>query len=193
MLSFLSWNCRGAGNKHFCPIVKHYMQTYNSKLLAILEPRISAANGKRVRDKLGFDFSIVEEAQGFTGGIWLLWKDPNLQISVINSSNQFIHVAFQSDEGASGLATFVYGSPHLHRRRELWRDLQIIAASVIAPWIVLGDFNAMIGQAEQCGVSGFNEIQAREFRECIFNCDLIDSGFTGPNYTWFRGEPERTT
>ncbi|CAN1163243.1 LINE-1 retrotransposable element ORF2 protein [Linum perenne] len=45
----------------------------------------------------------------------------------------------------------------------------------------------MIDSSEKQGGSGFNDIQAREFRECISNCCLFDSGFTGPKFTWFRG------
>ncbi|CAN1819277.1 Putative ribonuclease H protein At1g65750 [Linum perenne] len=44
-----------------------------SQLMAILEPRISGIRGKKVRDKMHFDSSIIVEAEGFKGGIWLLW------------------------------------------------------------------------------------------------------------------------
>ncbi|CAN1160041.1 Putative ribonuclease H protein At1g65750 [Linum perenne] len=111
MISFLSWNCRGAGHKNFVSALKHYVQGYNPKMVAVLEPRISGERGNKIRRKLGFNFSFIEEAQGFKGGIWLLWSDPLLKVPIISSTNQFIHAKVKLIEVFSGVVTFIYAFP----------------------------------------------------------------------------------
>ncbi|CAN1177318.1 hypothetical protein LINPERHAP2_LOCUS33037 [Linum perenne] len=47
------------------------------------------------------------------------------------------------------------------------------------------DFNDLY--FEKIGGSGFNIPNARDFRDCITSCGLLDSGFTGPKFTWLKG------
>ncbi|CAN1189278.1 hypothetical protein LINPERHAP2_LOCUS39802 [Linum perenne] len=61
-----------------------------------------------------------------------------------------------------------------------------LAQSVSKAWLTLGDFNAMVDSTEKLGGASFNIVPAREFRDCISECSLIDMGFSGPKFTWFR-------
>ncbi|CAN1186746.1 hypothetical protein LINPERHAP2_LOCUS38302 [Linum perenne] len=161
---------------------------HKPQLVAILEPRISGQVGSTVRSKMGFQFSSIVEARGFGGGIWLLWNDTSINVDVLHSSSQFLHMKIRNDSGGSCLATIVYAAPSLQSRRLLWWDIKQLAVSISEPWIILGDFNAMIEASKKSGGARFNHIQAREFRSCIHECSLFDTGFTGPKFTWFRGK-----
>ncbi|KAI9074786.1 hypothetical protein K1719_043263 [Acacia pycnantha] len=44
----------------------------------------------KLRRKIGFDSSFVEEAQGFYGGIWVLWKSKDVKVDVLNFSSSCI-------------------------------------------------------------------------------------------------------
>ncbi|CAN1148757.1 Transposon TX1 uncharacterized 149 kDa protein [Linum perenne] len=162
------------------------MQVHKPQVVAILEPRVSGDVGAAVRGKLGFSSSHIVEAEGFKGGIWLLWSDPNITIRVLASSNQFIHTEIEWETGKSVTATFIYASPSIQGRRTLWNDLRQLVGSVQNAWVLLGDFNAMVDSSEKRGGASFMQGQAAEFRSWIGNCNLIDMGFVGPKFTWFR-------
>ncbi|CAN1327112.1 hypothetical protein LINPERPRIM_LOCUS34062, partial [Linum perenne] len=135
---------------------------------------------------MGFNSSFIVDAEGFRGGIWLLWNDSILTVRILASTNQLIHTEIEWETGKFTSATFIYASPSLHGRRTLWNDLRQIAAWTSHAWVLLGDFNAMVDSTEKWGGASFNQGSAREFWSCIGDCNLIDSGFVGPKFTWFR-------
>ncbi|CAN1148059.1 hypothetical protein LINPERPRIM_LOCUS37876 [Linum perenne] len=80
MDSILTGNCRGASHNSFLSVLKHFVQVYNPTIVAVLEPRISGLQGSQVRANMGYQFFSIVEAHRFSGGIWLLWNDPHLNI-----------------------------------------------------------------------------------------------------------------
>ncbi|KAK4384426.1 hypothetical protein Sango_3061900 [Sesamum angolense] len=69
--------------------------------------------------------------------------------------------------------------------RELWTALQTISVtSCEEPWIVLGDFNAIIDASEACGRAADTTASMNDFRNCILETGLIHIPFTGCPYTW---------
>ncbi|CAN1292795.1 hypothetical protein LINPERPRIM_LOCUS21741 [Linum perenne] len=71
----LSWNCRGARHEGFIPAFKNYNSRYKPDLFIIVEPRIIGSAALQIINKLGFDGRLVVDAQGFSGGIWVLWRE----------------------------------------------------------------------------------------------------------------------
>ncbi|KAL0293948.1 UNVERIFIED_CONTAM: hypothetical protein Sradi_6912400 [Sesamum radiatum] len=52
------------------------------------------------------------------------------------------------------------------------------------PWLVLGDFNAVIDDSEVCGRAADTSASMTEFRNCIRDTELVQLPFTGCPYTW---------
>ncbi|CAN1188211.1 hypothetical protein LINPERHAP2_LOCUS39189 [Linum perenne] len=123
---------------------------------------------------------------GFRGGIWMLWNDDEIRVNILSSSLQFIHAEVLWDNKKRCVISSFYASPHLHCRRSLWREIHDISSETSCVWLLPGDFNAMVDSSEKLGGVGFNGIQAREFRDCINYCSLIDLRFFDPKFTWFR-------
>ncbi|KAL0392551.1 UNVERIFIED_CONTAM: hypothetical protein Sradi_2477900 [Sesamum radiatum] len=69
-------------------------------------------------------------------------------------------------------------------RRTLWNTLQSVAADADEPWLVLGDFNAVIDDSEVCGHAADTSASMNEFRQCILDSGLIHLPFTGCPFTW---------
>lgn len=88
----LVWNCRGAGGGDFPYLIKDLMKVYKIHFIAILEPIISGIRAEKVIRKIGLDEGFRVEAQGFSGGIWCLWKNSCPQMFVVASSNFCIHL-----------------------------------------------------------------------------------------------------
>lgn len=54
-----------------------------------------------------------------------------------------------------------------------------IISDIKKPWIVLGDFNAVIYQVEKVGGRSPNKITRLDFKNCLKNCELIQAPKTG--------------
>ncbi|RYR19326.1 hypothetical protein Ahy_B03g064084 [Arachis hypogaea] len=67
----LIWNVRGAAIETFRHIFKEMMRQHRPDIAIPLETKCSRDTAKRVIHNLGFSYSILEEAQGFVGGIWI--------------------------------------------------------------------------------------------------------------------------
>ncbi|KAL4369613.1 hypothetical protein GQ457_05G012620 [Hibiscus cannabinus] len=138
-------------------------------VVAIFEPRISGGAADRFIRKSGFTFSFRVEARGFSGGIWILWKD-SVHIDILAVSNQCVHGHCVPLNGEPGFRiTFIYASPEVGRRRSLWPQLQALELEHGIPWILGGDLNVIGNSVERRGVP------------------FDDMGFHGPQFTWRRG------
>lgn len=79
-IKVLSWNCRGASNPTFMRNLKD--------LLAVHKPTIFAAVADRVCQQIGWGSWHRVEATGFSGGIWIFWKEDvtRLKLSMIRAN-----------------------------------------------------------------------------------------------------------
>ncbi|KAL4394223.1 uncharacterized protein [Arachis hypogaea] len=116
-----------------------------------METRCSSDNAKKAIKSFGFDFYHIEEAQGYSGGIWIMWKDPDLDIRVVQSKMQFVHMIMKNDSNKSWALTAVYASPQESRRKELWAELKRISVTLTGGCLVVGDFNDIAHPTEKQG------------------------------------------
>ncbi|KAL7174503.1 hypothetical protein ACSBR2_033704 [Camellia fascicularis] len=85
----------------------------------------------------------------------------------------------------------IYASPNIRIRDELWKDLDIIAQNIHAPWMVAGDFNDYSSSADkrsllshQGQTSSQSQRRSQKFTDRVNNCNLMDLGCVGPRLTW---------
>ncbi|XP_057444628.1 uncharacterized protein LOC130736869 [Lotus japonicus] len=133
----------------------------------------------------GFDDFFVVEAEGFSGGIWLLWHKHWGSLEVLKSHRQFVHTRVTLNAGGPKmLITFTYGSPNVTLRDVLWRELRTIAGSVTESWAVVRDFNSYLCASDKIGGGPPNLVSMNKFRDRIEDCSLSDLGYKGPPFTW---------
>lgn len=153
----------------------------------ILAPRISGKKADVVIKKLGFAHSHRVEADGFSGGIWVLWSS-NVSIDILTNHVQFIHMQVTCPPTSTRfLFTAVYGSPQAQLRKFLWQDLTALDPGITTPWLLSGDFNAIISSSERRGGSARILGGCNLFSSFINDLGLIDMGFHGHRFTWRRG------
>ncbi|KAI9102299.1 hypothetical protein K1719_023501 [Acacia pycnantha] len=133
-------NVEGAASKGFAAVLKDTRARYKVDVVAILEPRISGSQAAKTIKNWGFQFSVRVEAEGFAGGIWLLWNNAELCVEVLVKEDQFIHCRLNL-EGKGMLFTTVYANPSEQRRQRLWGLLYSLVGDTTEPWILAGDFN----------------------------------------------------
>ncbi|KAI9128576.1 hypothetical protein K1719_000059 [Acacia pycnantha] len=74
---------QGAASADLGRQLRFLISKYHIKLLVLVETKTSGEKCLKLRRKIGFDSSFVEEAQGFSGGIWILWKSDDVKVDMI--------------------------------------------------------------------------------------------------------------
>ncbi|XP_061364623.1 uncharacterized protein LOC133308060 [Gastrolobium bilobum] len=180
-MSVLLWNCRGAASGRLARTLKVLVQKHNIKLVAIFEPRASGDRAAKLAKSLG-----VEEAQGFSGGIWLFWCSHFFRIEPIEQSSQFVHVKILRNEELFTFLTAIYASPREEKRNSLWQDLRRLSSQVADPWIMGGDFNEIAHSSEKKGGAIVDITKCQKFADVLDDCKVIDLGGAGAFFTWQR-------
>ena len=78
---------------------------------------------------LGFDHWIRVEAVGYGGGIWVLWQD-TLQVKILRTRPQFVHMVVTPQGGQPWLLSIIYGSPNPSLWKYLWTLIDVNLISI---------------------------------------------------------------
>ncbi|XP_070057363.1 uncharacterized protein [Nicotiana tomentosiformis] len=89
--------------------------------------------------------------------------------------------------GALNPMTPVYAKCDDQLREDLWESLRTLSDSYNLPWLVTGDFNCIINPVEKKGGSPHRMSKSLSFIQCIIDCELLDVGYTGSDFTWYIG------
>lgn len=79
----------------------------------------------------------------------------------------------------------IYGNPCTEKQSESWKLMERLHNLMDIPWLVGGDFNEIISDAEKNGGARRRDTQMQAFRDMIDSCALIDLGYSGDHFTWF--------
>ncbi|KAL0420752.1 UNVERIFIED_CONTAM: hypothetical protein Slati_3098100 [Sesamum latifolium] len=148
---------------------------YKLQFIGILETRVSSLNASRVqtftfpRLKCFFDYSVLGTR------IWVAWNEDELDVDILLVHAQFIHCKiFICGCQKVVFVMVVYGDNEVVPRRDLWHELSLLASSIVDdPWLVLGDFNAVMDMSEVCENSGDIRVAMEDFCACILDTGLI--------------------
>lgn len=65
-----------------------------------------------------------------------------------------------------------------------WTLLLSLCQEISLPWLCVEDFNEVLSSSEQLGGVGRKASQMNGFQEAVHDCELVDLGFVGCDYTW---------
>ncbi|KAJ6345277.1 hypothetical protein OIU78_008031 [Salix suchowensis] len=192
MIVIGSWNVRGINNPRKQIAVKKWVSKNNLEIYGILEPRIVNNNLAHVQGKLGipgweFASNIRNEGQC---RILVSWNAKSLRMNQIHYDDQWVTceaTCARTNDDVS--ITFVYGL-HTHaERRQLWHYLTGISNfKAHSPWIVMGDFNAVLNPSDRQG-GALNWSQHHEdFRNAICTSGILQPPYRGIHLTWDNGQ-----
>lgn len=83
----LFWNCRGANKPNFTRSVRYLLKKFKTDVLALFETHAGGDRAQRICQGLGFENAFRVDAEGQSGGLWLLWKSEVGEVTVVNSSS----------------------------------------------------------------------------------------------------------
>lgn len=185
-MSFIIWNCQGAGSKEFVRTARMFIKSHNPLIMGLLETKISGERANAICKKLNFNKWVRIEAIGFSGGIWILWRD-EINVVVSHTHPQFA-VLDICHMGKRWNLVIVYASPDYQLRNKLWSELNKERLGLVDEWMAVGDFNAVTNVDEVSNQNTFNQRRCAGLKKWIHREGLIDPGFTGPLFTWVRGK-----
>ncbi|XP_062110517.1 uncharacterized protein LOC133821977 [Humulus lupulus] len=117
------------------------------------------------------------------GRIVVAWNPLSYDVDIRGSSSQWMHFAVSAKNGVQLAITVVYAFNDKSGRKRLWEDLENMAHSITDPWIVMGDFNAILSPEDRFPYHG-NGSELIPFQHCVEYCRLIDMKFSGTFFTW---------
>ncbi|XP_062009065.1 uncharacterized protein LOC133725714 [Rosa rugosa] len=182
MFKILFWNARGAGSENFRSAISDLVRLHSIDILAICEPRVQFARASTTLNNLGFSDSRVMEAEGFSGGLWLLWNKNKVKVDFIDENFRSISIKITLTGKPAWMLTVVYASPNHTSRASLWSYFDNLAANNNLPWMLIGDFNELVSSVDKNGGS-FNG-KFGGLRNWINRNAMIDKGFQGSCFTW---------
>ncbi|KAG8655626.1 hypothetical protein MANES_04G060201v8 [Manihot esculenta] len=86
-------------------------------------------------------------------------------------------------EGHKFFWSIVYGCNIGQERRRLWEAILQIVEGMENPWIVQGDFNAILSNQERSGDAEVDS-SSEDFKECIMSAALSEMRTRGCYFTW---------
>ncbi|KAK4282627.1 hypothetical protein QN277_013982 [Acacia crassicarpa] len=183
-MSMVFWNCRGVAKSKLGRTLKMMVQKHNVSLVALMETRTHGTHSSKLMRKINFDKVIIEEASGFSGGIWVMWDSKRIKVDVINQANQYIHMRIVIEGTRTFLCTAVYANPQEAIRHEMWEEMEMISQSITKPWIMAGDFNDIRCASKKIGGSPPDLSKCQRFQAFFDRCRVEEVISTGAKFTW---------
>ena len=190
MSSIFAWNMRGFNMPRKQKAVRHWVTAAKLSFGCLLETRVQEENFTKVFDATFPGWSCLHNYSSHRlGRIWVCWSDA-VEIVPVSTSAQMITVWVRyKATGDTFLCSFVYASNCMIERRELWREMETIAETVVGDvnaWIIQGDFNVALSSLEHSSLmeSAADRSAIREFQNVVRNCDMSDLAQVGPSFTW---------
>ncbi|KAL0298155.1 UNVERIFIED_CONTAM: hypothetical protein Scaly_3072000 [Sesamum calycinum] len=153
--------------------------------IALLETRVMPSNVCRVQTGLLPRWRWFVDYSGPGNRIWIAWNDDFIDVDILNIGTQFVHCRVHMHEIHEHiLITVVYGANEVSARRELWQGLTELAVAADLPWLVGGDFNAVLDMSEVSGASGDIRVAMHDFNDCIIQTGLISLPMQGERFSW---------
>lgn len=153
--------------------------------MGILETRVKEGNfEKTMKRKFSRWKGVANYASHYNGRIWVVWRDYDWDVLVVDQSSQAMHCKVTSRRnGDYFFFTIIYAMNDAMRRKELWNDLCSRITGSNERWIICGDFN-VLNWDEQISKSAPNIREIDDFTDCVDSTDLVDLQATGAQFTW---------
>lgn len=92
------WNIRGAARKNALVETRDFCESHKIKILMLCEVKTQTPPSQAMINKCGFTYFDTIPPVGFSGCLWLLWKNYNINpfsLSVVLKASRFISCLIQ--------------------------------------------------------------------------------------------------
>lgn len=185
-MKILYWNIRGIANLDSKLELSNICRSHKPDFLCISEPMVQFDVISAIFwSSLNMQLVAVNNKPNMPS-IWLFCSKDISPPCIISSTVQQITLSFSMDHCNCAIS-FVYASTSYIKRRDLWKEIRDINSSISDAWMLIGDFNAVLGAHEKNGGCPPPRIYCSEFQDMSDNCNLIHLNTIGSYYTWSNG------
>lgn len=182
-MKILYWNIREVVNPD-SQIELHSICKYRLDFVCISEPMTLFS---KIPIFLGLLFTsnwlrLILKIQLLIFGFFVL----NISKTVIWNGQQQITVSTSFDN-KDCFCTFIYASTSYLSKRFLWQELQTMRTSFSNPWMMIGDFNVVLGGHEKQGGCLPHSSSCSDFQAMSDTYDMVHFSTSGASYTWSNG------
>jgi hypothetical protein len=109
----------------------------------------------------------------------------NIDVEPISLSKFQISCLIYSDPTQQPwLLSCLHGPSSWTEKLGFWESITQIGESFTGPWMIMGDLNAILSQADKKGGRTFVSSSTDPFFNFVHSNGLVDLGFVGNPYTW---------
>ncbi|KAG7548894.1 Endonuclease/exonuclease/phosphatase, partial [Arabidopsis suecica] len=181
-MSILSWNCQGAGSSETVQYIRGLRRQHFSDFMFLMETKQKLGYMSELKNSLGYDNLVTVEPLGLSGGLALMWKN-SYKVEVLSKDKRIIDTKI-SLGSIVFCVTFVYGDPVRANRQVVWDRLSGLGLIRDAAWLLVGDFNELLTNAEKKGGPPRDESSFWGFREMAENCKITELRSSGNSFSW---------
>ncbi|KAJ9536472.1 hypothetical protein OSB04_un000353 [Centaurea solstitialis] len=196
MIHAACWNIRGLNSPEKQREVKSFLRDHNINLFAVLESHLSSESVVSVVSNVFGRWMWVSNQSVSLHGtrIIIAWDADFMDVMVLESHAQFMHCEIRlHGDMHSWFCSVAYGANSGAQRRSLWSGLRKFKACLgDQPWVVMGDFNAMLFPHDALGGVSKRNGDMIDFFECLQDVELFDVVYSGIQYSWCQKPKEES-
>lgn len=181
-MSILSWNFQGAGRSETVQYIRGLRRQHFPDFMFLMETKQKLGYMSELKNSLGYDNLVTVELLGLSGGLALMWKN-SYKVEVLSKDKRIIDTKI-SLCSIVFCVTFVYGDPVRANRQVVWDRLSGLGLIRDAAWLLVGDFNELLTNAEKKGGPPRDESSFWGFREMAENCKITELRSSGNRFSW---------
>ncbi|PPR91254.1 hypothetical protein GOBAR_AA29435 [Gossypium barbadense] len=126
---------------------------------------------------------LAVNANGKSGGLVMMWKESN-KVEVQTYSSNHIDSIIKLENDNPIRFTGFYGNAIPNKRQCSWNMLRRVGQSVTEKWIIEGDFNTILDNAEKEGGRRKPSALMEDFREVVDELSMADLKTDNGWFTW---------
>jgi len=174
----------GLGNLRTVKTLEKIANKKDPVIVFLMDTKSNREWMSEVKDKCNMKNGFIFPSKGNSGGLVLLWKE-EIMVDVKTYSHDHIDAWVNGGltVGWWHLTRF-YGNPETVKCPESWAKLKHLKGTSSLPWLVIGDFNKIMGLSKKEGGSIRLRRQMEQVVDTINMCGLHDVGFIGSKFTW---------
>ncbi|XP_058750195.1 uncharacterized protein LOC131623214 [Vicia villosa] len=188
----VSWNIRGLNKVAKQKEISSRLFKLQPNIAILLETRVKKEKAEKWRQKIGGNWQVCDNYRNHANGrIWILWQGSKVNIQTVSMTDQMIHCGLYGRDGKFvQWLTAMYAANQLERRKELWKDIERLGSNQQGPWIMLGDFNNVLGFHERIGRNEVKEAEFSDLREMMVATGLFEVDCIDDKFTWYNKHAE---
>lgn len=185
--SIVIWNVRGLNSLARQQVVRNLIKDVKCSCVCLPETKLDFLDQGLVDRILGPAFGgnfCFLPVQGTRGGILLAVSDSKYKLNDVQLGTYTLSATItENEDGSSWSITSVYGPQLDNEKREFLEELKQIKQEMRSNWIILGDFNLIVQDADKNNANLSRGLM-QSFRAARNILEVIKIKLNGRRYTW---------